>query len=93
MTVLFLQHTCPLQPFAVVRRRALRGIRDHLRRNDSIPIDSHVCVPCFDSPRPTILQEIQQAMMDYQSNSNGFENASKWYSEIGLPLTHADRRR
>ncbi|CAM9627156.1 unnamed protein product [Scytosiphon promiscuus] len=38
-------------------------------------------------------QEIQQAMMDYQSGSNGFENASKWYSEIGLPMTHADRRR
>ena len=39
------------------------------------------------------LQEIQQAMMDYQSNSNGFENASKWYSQIGLPLTGADKRR
>ncbi|CAM9375253.1 unnamed protein product, partial [Ascophyllum nodosum] len=26
-------------------------------------------------------QEIQQAVMDYQSNSNGFENASKWYSQ------------
>eukprot|EP00903_Cladosiphon_okamuranus_P018649 g17164.t1 len=38
-------------------------------------------------------QEIQQAMMDYQSNSNGFENAAKWYSEIGLSMTHADRRR
>lgn len=32
-------------------------------------------------------------MMDYQSNSNGFENAAKWHSEIGLPMTHADRRR
>ena len=39
------------------------------------------------------VQEIHQAMMDYQSNSNGFENAAKWYSEIGLPMTHADRRR
>ncbi|CAB1097257.1 unnamed protein product [Ectocarpus sp. CCAP 1310/34] len=38
-------------------------------------------------------QEIQEAMLDYQSSSNGFENASKWYSEIGLPMTHADRRR
>ncbi|CAN0241511.1 unnamed protein product [Ectocarpus sp. 12 AP-2014] len=38
-------------------------------------------------------QEIQEAMLDYQSGSNGFENASKWYSEIGLPMTHADRRR
>lgn len=37
--------------------------------------------------------EIQQAMMDYQSDSNGFEGASKWYSQIGLPITHADRRR
>lgn len=39
------------------------------------------------------VQEIQEAMLDYQSSSNGFENASKWYSEIGLPMTHADRRR
>ncbi|CAN0457560.1 unnamed protein product, partial [Ectocarpus sp. 12 AP-2014] len=38
-------------------------------------------------------QEIQEAMLDYQSSSNGFENAAKWYSEIGLPMTHADRRR
>ncbi|KAG5175790.1 RmlC-like cupin domain-containing protein [Tribonema minus] len=37
--------------------------------------------------------EIQQAMLDYQSGSNGFEGAGKWYSQIGLPITHADRRR
>ncbi|CAM9679036.1 unnamed protein product [Sphacelaria rigidula] len=38
-------------------------------------------------------QEIQKAMLDYQSGSNGFEKAPRWYSEIGLPMTHADRRR
>lgn len=49
----------------------------------------------FGRPRvfPSVMQEIQQAMMDYQSNSNGFENAAKWHSEIGLPMTRADRRR
>eukprot|EP00904_Undaria_pinnatifida_P005072 jgi/Undpi1/1695/HiC_scaffold_11.g05085.m1 len=38
-------------------------------------------------------QEIQQAMSDYSNKVNGFENAANWYSEIGLPMTHADRRR
>ena len=37
--------------------------------------------------------EIQQAMLDYQTGSNGFEHAKGWYSEIGLPITHADKRR
>lgn len=30
--------------------------------------------------------EIMQAMQDYQSNSNGFERARKWRSEIAKPL-------
>ncbi len=66
-----------------------------VRRNEFNPDRSpYSCLQSSDgSARATIPQEIQQAMMDYQSNSNGFENASKWYSEIGLPLTHADRRR
>ncbi|CAM9450549.1 unnamed protein product [Discosporangium mesarthrocarpum] len=38
-------------------------------------------------------EEIQQAIMDYQLGRNGFENASTWYSEIGLPITQADRHR
>lgn len=32
-------------------------------------------------------------MSDYSNKVNGFENAANWYSEIGLPMTHADRRR
>ncbi|CAM9307871.1 unnamed protein product [Phaeothamnion confervicola] len=34
-------------------------------------------------------EEIMQAMRDYQTGQNGFENARGWYSEIGLPITHA----
>ena len=37
-------------------------------------------------------EQIMQAMMDYQSGQNGFEGAGRWYSQIGLPITHADRR-
>lgn len=36
-------------------------------------------------------KEVRQAMKDYDSNRNGFERADGWYSEIGLPITHADR--
>lgn len=45
----------------------------------------------FASWKPS--QEIQKAMLDYNTGSNGFENAFSWYSEIGLPLTNADKRR
>jgi len=37
-------------------------------------------------------EEIYQAMKDYQSGKNGFEKAPGWYSQIGLRLTHADKR-
>jgi len=36
--------------------------------------------------------EIYQAMHDYQGGKNGFEKAPGWYSQIGLPITHADER-
>lgn len=34
-------------------------------------------------------QEIRQAMIDYQTGRNGFENAPGWRSEIGRPITDA----
>lgn len=34
--------------------------------------------------------EIMEAMRDYQLGRNGFEKAPGWYSQIGLPITHAD---
>ncbi|KAL9106074.1 MAG: hypothetical protein Q9227_008860 [Pyrenula ochraceoflavens] len=33
-------------------------------------------------------EEVYQAMMDYQSNSNGFERARGWRSEIGQSMVH-----
>jgi len=38
------------------------------------------------------MEEIYQAFDDYQNGKNGFENAPEWYSQIGLRLTHADKR-
>jgi hypothetical protein len=29
-----------------------------------------------------------QAMMDYQTHSNGFERANNWESEIGKSMVH-----
>jgi hypothetical protein len=37
-------------------------------------------------------EEIQQAIQDYQHSENGFERAERWYSQIGLPITKADKR-
>lgn len=31
-------------------------------------------------------EQVYQAMLDYQSHSNGFERAKGWQSEIGKPL-------
>ena len=31
---------------------------------------------------------VYQAMMDFQTNSNGFERAKGWRSEIGKSMTH-----
>ncbi|KAF2252853.1 RmlC-like cupin [Trematosphaeria pertusa] len=36
----------------------------------------------------TSRDEVMQAMMDYQSNSNGFERALNWESEIGKNMVH-----
>ncbi|KAA6409926.1 MAG: pirin [Lasallia pustulata] len=33
-------------------------------------------------------EEVYQAMLDYQSNSNGFERAAGWRSEIGKSMVH-----
>ena len=33
-------------------------------------------------------EEVYQAMVDYQSNSNGFERAKGWRSEIGKSMVH-----
>jgi hypothetical protein len=31
-------------------------------------------------------EEVYQAMLDYQSNSNGFERARNWQSQIGRAM-------
>lgn len=31
-------------------------------------------------------EQVYQAMLDYQSHSNGFERGKGWQSEIGKPL-------
>ncbi|KAI4605197.1 hypothetical protein J4E83_010740 [Alternaria metachromatica] len=36
----------------------------------------------------TSRDEVMQAMMDYQSHSNGFERANNWESEIGKSMVH-----
>lgn len=36
----------------------------------------------------TSREGIMAAMLDYQSGSNGFENAPTWVSEIGKRMTH-----
>jgi quercetin 2,3-dioxygenase len=36
----------------------------------------------------TSVQQVQQAFIDYQSHSNGFERAKDWESEIGKRMTH-----
>lgn len=36
----------------------------------------------------TSRDEVMQAMMDYQSHSNGFERANNWQSEIGKSMVH-----
>jgi redox-sensitive bicupin YhaK (pirin superfamily) len=36
----------------------------------------------------TSKQEVYQALMDYQTYSNGFERAKDWKSEIGKSMTH-----
>lgn len=33
-------------------------------------------------------EEVYQAMLDYQSHSNGFERAAGWKSEIGKSMVH-----
>ena len=33
-------------------------------------------------------EEVYQAMLDYQSHSNGFERAAGWKSEIGKSMAH-----
>lgn len=33
-------------------------------------------------------EEVYQAMMDYQTHSNGFERAKDWESEIGKSMVH-----
>jgi redox-sensitive bicupin YhaK (pirin superfamily) len=33
-------------------------------------------------------REVQQAIMDYQTSSNGFERAANWESEIGKSMAH-----
>ena len=33
-------------------------------------------------------EEVYQAMLDYQSHSNGFERAAGWRSEIGKSMVH-----
>ena len=35
----------------------------------------------------TSQEEVYQAMLDYQSHSNGFERAAGWRSEIGKTMT------
>jgi redox-sensitive bicupin YhaK (pirin superfamily) len=32
--------------------------------------------------------EVYQAMLDYQSHSNGFERAKNWQSKIGKSMIH-----
>lgn len=36
----------------------------------------------------TSQDEVYQAMLDYQSHSNGFERAAGWKSEIGKSMVH-----
>jgi len=33
-------------------------------------------------------EEVYQALMDYQTHSNGFERAKNWQSEIGKQMAH-----
>ena len=33
-------------------------------------------------------EEVYQALMDYQTHSNGFERAKGWQSEIGKSMVH-----
>jgi redox-sensitive bicupin YhaK (pirin superfamily) len=33
-------------------------------------------------------EEVYQALMDYQTQSNGFERAAGWQSEIGKSMMH-----
>lgn len=33
-------------------------------------------------------EEVYQALMDYQTHSNGFERAKGWQSEIGKSMIH-----
>ena len=33
-------------------------------------------------------EEVYQAMLDYQSHSNGFERAAGWESKIGKSMVH-----
>lgn len=33
-------------------------------------------------------EEVYQALMDYQTQSNGFERAAGWQSEIGKAMMH-----
>ena len=33
-------------------------------------------------------EEVYQALMDFQTHSNGFERATDWHSEIGKQLAH-----
>ena len=36
----------------------------------------------------TSQEQVYQAMLDYQSHSNGFERAAGWQSEIGKRMVH-----